>query len=210
MDYEPNESAALWVLANVWPSVLARVPDATLWIVGANPTDRLRTASASFASVHVTGSVPEVAPYLWKAAVSIAPMFISRGMQNKVVEAVAAGLPVVVTPQVMAGLPVEVRPACTEAADAVRFSQAILHLLETAPDARRRTARQADLGRLTWENCLHPLKDILIAASRSRSIVPEPLPPAGARARQQHHATGRQAASARPETPVRDGRTSSS
>jgi len=158
--YAPNEHAAIWLVEEVWPLVLARRPDAHLTLVGANPTERLRRV-ASRHQVEVTGTVADVRPYLWRAAVAVAPLLTARGVQNKVLEAVAAGLPVVVTPTVHEGLPPEVRPACREADTAAAFAGTVTDLLEASPVARRDLAWRADVDALAWHARLQPLRGIL-------------------------------------------------
>jgi sugar transferase (PEP-CTERM/EpsH1 system associated) len=105
MNYAPNEEGVVWFAREVWPLVIARVSNARFEIVGASPTRALQALAATMPSVTIVGAVPDVAPYLWKAAVSVAPLLTARGVQNKVLEAVAAGLPTVVTPVVAEGLP---------------------------------------------------------------------------------------------------------
>jgi polysaccharide biosynthesis protein PslH len=157
MDYAPNEQAALWMVSAVWPSVATHCPAARLWLVGSNPTRRLLNACAGVASVTVTGMVPDVRPYLWKSAVSVAPLLVARGIQNKVLEAVAAGLPTVVTPAVAAGLPAEVLPACSVEESPDRIAAAIVALLRRSPQERRAQAETARLDELTWDAKLQPL-----------------------------------------------------
>src|SRR5204862_707554 len=125
--YGPNEAGALWLIEQVWPLVLQREPQAHLTLVGTGPGATLKNRAAR-AEVEVTGTVPDVRPYLWRAAVAVAPLDTARGVQNKVLEAVAAGLPAVVTPAVYEGLPDTVRPACRVAADAGGFAEAIAQL----------------------------------------------------------------------------------
>jgi sugar transferase (PEP-CTERM/EpsH1 system associated) len=158
--YQPNEDGALWFIEHVWPGVLAKMPQAHLTLVGMGPSDTLKRTAAA-ANVEVTGTVPDVRPYLWRAAVAVAPLATARGVQNKVLEAVAAGLPAVVTPAVHGGLPEAVGPACRVAADANTFSEAVVALLGESAEARRALASQARLASLTWEACLQPLADIL-------------------------------------------------
>lgn len=105
-NYEPNERAALWFGNEVWPLVRAARPDATLSLVGMDPSRAVRALAAQ-PGIRVTGTVPERAPVPWSASVSVAPLLVARGIQNKVLEAIAAGLPCVVTPQVADGLPPE-------------------------------------------------------------------------------------------------------
>jgi glycosyltransferase involved in cell wall biosynthesis len=121
----------------------------------------LQGAAAAATRVTVTGSVPEVEPFLWQSAVAVAPLFVARGMQNKVIEAIAAGLPVVVTSQVADGLPTEALPACFVAGAADVFAREVLRLLALQPDARRERAGRADLTSLRWSQRLQPVVDIV-------------------------------------------------
>jgi sugar transferase (PEP-CTERM/EpsH1 system associated) len=166
-NYAPNEGAALWFMREVWPRIVATRPDATLALVGSHPTRALRDAEHRTAGVALTGPVADVRPYLWRSAVSIAPIWTARGVQNKVLEAVAAGLPSVITPAVREGLPAEVDPACMVAATADSFAASVLTLLETSPATRRATAERANLQSLSWERQLEPLFDLLESAAVS-------------------------------------------
>jgi sugar transferase (PEP-CTERM/EpsH1 system associated) len=166
MDYAPNEEAGLWIAREVWPRVAPRVPDARLCLVGANPTRRLQDLSGGSPSVVVTGTVPDVRPYLWRAAVAAAPLHVARGVQNKVLEAVAAGLPAVITPAVAGGLPPEILPACTIADSAEAFGDALCRLL-SADDERGRLVRSARLDALDWHTRLAPMARAIDEWSRA-------------------------------------------
>ena len=100
-------------------------------------------------------------PYLWNAALAIAPLRMTQGLQNKVLEALAAGLPVVTTPPVVAGLPIEAQPGCVTAADAAVFAAAVSEWLGASPTERRARAARADLHALGWSTQLRPLEAIL-------------------------------------------------
>lgn len=167
LDYAPNEEAAVRLARDIWPRVRARCADARLYLVGANPTARVRSASAADASIEVTGTVPDVRPYLWKSAVSAAPIHVARGLQNKVLEALAAGLPAVVSPAVAEGLPPGVMPAVTTADTDEAMAAAICELMMQTPDERRARAGSADLGALSWDRQLQPLFTVLQQASES-------------------------------------------
>jgi sugar transferase (PEP-CTERM/EpsH1 system associated) len=95
MDYRPNVDGALWFAKSVMPLVSARLPDARFYVVGSKP-DRSLT-SANLPRVTITGRVADVRPYIAHAAASIAPLRIARGVQNKVLEAMAQERPVVAT-----------------------------------------------------------------------------------------------------------------
>jgi sugar transferase (PEP-CTERM/EpsH1 system associated) len=165
MDYLPNVRGIAWFAREVWPHVLRQRPDAQLVVVGANPAAEVQALAKRNPTIEVTGTVPAVTPYLWSAAVAIAPLHVSRGVQTKVLEAIAAGLPVVATPGVGEGLPDAVRAACELASSADEFASAVLRLLEMSPEQRRQRASLANLDRLTWAHCLAPIERILIGAA---------------------------------------------
>lgn len=103
MDYFPNVQGAVHFTQKIFPSVRRRFPRATLRIVGSNPTEAVR-ALAELPGVTVTGSVPDVRPHLADTAVALAPLQIARGTQNKILECMAMGIPVVSSPQASRGI----------------------------------------------------------------------------------------------------------
>jgi sugar transferase (PEP-CTERM/EpsH1 system associated) len=137
MDYQPNEAGVLWFLRDVWPSVRRARPDAAFLIVGANVTQRVSREAQRSEGVEVTGAVPDVRPFLWRSAVSIAPLFVARGQQNKVLEASAALLPSIVSTPVWDGLPPQILHACTRADSVEEWVAAVLRLLSLSPSERR-------------------------------------------------------------------------
>ena len=162
-DYAPNEEGALWLVNEVWPRVRSRRTAATLTIAGANPTARLRRAAQPHRSITITGSVPDIRPFLWDARLGVAPIHIARGVQNKVLEGIAAGLPFVATSAVYDGLPDAIRPAVTVADAAAEFADAIVSALDTA-DAAHGLPSSLSLDTLSWRSTLAPLEPILRAA----------------------------------------------
>jgi glycosyltransferase involved in cell wall biosynthesis len=167
MNYTPNEDAAVWMARHVWPAVRARRPDARLLLVGSDPSTRVQALADAETRVEVTGTVSDVRPYLWNAAVSVAPLLTARGTQNKVLEAVACGLPAVVTDVVAEGLPPQVLPACAIATTPAAFADAIAALLEATPAQRRAMVDRAAPSSLSWERSLIPLIDQLERAARA-------------------------------------------
>ncbi|MEO7271857.1 MAG: TIGR03087 family PEP-CTERM/XrtA system glycosyltransferase [Vicinamibacterales bacterium] len=166
-NYGPNEAGARWLATEVWPLVTRELSDTTLWLVGMHPTAAVR-ALTSDSTVRVTGAVPQVQPYLWRSAVAAAPLQLARGIQNKVLEALAAGLPCVVTPQVLEGLPEAVRPGCRVATQPAEFARALIELLELPAAERRATAAAAELSRLGWGQQLAPMLDLVRQAADVR------------------------------------------
>ena len=138
MDYPPNVDAMRWFVGAVLPQLRRRVGRVRLAIVGARPA-RAIARLADPPDLLVTGRVPDVRPWLGRADVAVAPLRIARGVQNKVLEALAMARPVVATPQAAEGLHAEPGRELLLAGDAAGFAAAIAGLL-------RDPARAAALG----------------------------------------------------------------
>jgi polysaccharide biosynthesis protein PslH len=128
MDYGPNVDAACWFAESIWPRVRMRRPDANWWIVGRSPRPVVQRLAGT-AGIHVTGTVPAVEPYLDRIRVNVAPLRLARGLQNKVLAAMAAGRPCVVTSCVAQGLGVRHREHVLVADSSESFADAVLELL---------------------------------------------------------------------------------
>lgn len=128
MDYQANADGAAWFAREVLPKVLACRPDATFRIVGACPTTAVRALGA-LPGVEVTDAVPDVRPYLREAAVVVAPLRIARGIQNKVLEAMASARPIVVTPAALDGIDAADDYEVLVGANADGFARAVLDIL---------------------------------------------------------------------------------
>ena len=105
MDYPPNVDAVRWFALEILPIVRRTLPDAQFHVVGASPAADVQALAGH--SVFVTGRVPDVRPYLQYASAAVAPMRIARGIQNKVLEAMAMARPVVVTGDALEGIEAE-------------------------------------------------------------------------------------------------------
>ena len=103
MDYRANIDAVLWFVDKVWPIVQRTMSEVRFFVVGANPVPQLRALHGRN-GIHVTGSVADVRPYLAHATLAVAPLRIARGIQNKVLEAMAMELPVVGTRAAVEGI----------------------------------------------------------------------------------------------------------
>ena len=101
MDYYPNQECMARFCKQIWPLLKDKRPAMKLLIVGADPSPEMR-ALGELPGVTVTGSVPDVRPYIRSSALMVAPLAIARGTQNKILEAMAMGVPVV-TSSVAAG-----------------------------------------------------------------------------------------------------------
>jgi glycosyltransferase involved in cell wall biosynthesis len=96
MSYHANIEAIVWFVQSIWPAVRERYPQLTLSIVGSDPAPAVRALS-SHSGVVVTGTVPDVLPYYQKAIASIVPLRTGGGTRLKILEAMAAGTPVIST-----------------------------------------------------------------------------------------------------------------
>ena len=128
MDYFPNVDAVVWFVEEILPLVRKDHPDAMLRIVGRNPTRRVLSLGRH-PGVRVVGGVADVRPYLVDAAVSVAPFRIARGLQNKVLEAMAMEVPVVGTPFAFQGITATPDDGIRRAEDPASFARTVSDLL---------------------------------------------------------------------------------
>ena len=150
MDYLPNIEGASWFAREVLPKVRQACPEARFRIVGAAPTPAV-TALGRLPGVEVVGGVPDVRPYLAQAAAVVAPLRIARGIQNKVLEGMAAARPVIATPQALDGIAAEVGRQVLTASDADGFAEAVCAVLQKrAPETLGRNAREFVVGQHGW------------------------------------------------------------
>ncbi|MGE3476599.1 MAG: TIGR03087 family PEP-CTERM/XrtA system glycosyltransferase [Rhodospirillaceae bacterium] len=161
MDYWPNVDAVTWFAANVFPKLRAARPGATFTIVGSKPTADV-TALRSQDGIKVTGRVADVRPYLAHAHVAVAPMRIARGIQNKVLEAMAMAKPVVTTGQGLEGIDAQPERHLLLANTESDFFHACLRAAEPDTAALGLSARRLMEGAYTWEGLLHGL-DLLLS-----------------------------------------------
>ena len=129
MDYWPNVDAVVWFAQAVLPRLRQARPKLRLHIVGRSPTPAVRALASAAAGVVVTGTVPDVRPYLQHAAVVVAPLRLARGIQNKILEAMAMGRPVVAAAPCVEALVAEPRAEIESATDAEGYQRTIETLL---------------------------------------------------------------------------------
>jgi sugar transferase (PEP-CTERM/EpsH1 system associated) len=142
MDYFPNVDAVEYFCSDIFPLVRAVVPDCWFSIVGRHPTWRVQALS-KHPNVTVTGAVPDVRPYLAQATIAVAPFRIARGVQNKILEAMAAGLPVVGSSQAFEGITATEEDGIRIANDPQRFAKEIIALLTGKDTLRQQCALRA-------------------------------------------------------------------
>lgn len=145
MSYHANLTAAVHLIEEIMPRVWRRRPEVKIVVAGKNPPRVLRALASSAnglagnphnasvvgaEKVKVTGTVPDIRPYLQRAAVSVAPLLYGAGIQNKVLEAMACATPVIASPQAVAALSVEAGRDVVVAPDPAAFAGEMLALLE--------------------------------------------------------------------------------
>lgn len=171
MDYLPNIDCVEWFVLRCWPSILQRYPQARFIIIGANPADRVK-ALARAQGVEVTGTVPDVRPYLGRSVAMVAPLRIARGVQNKLLEAMSMGIPVITSRRCAAALDPELA-TCVLAADQVdEVADACMLLLESARKRRclSLTGRRVIRNRASWRASLEKLDHLIHELTNNGSI----------------------------------------
>jgi glycosyltransferase involved in cell wall biosynthesis len=144
MDWEPNIDAMEYFCEQVWPTVLAAVPEAKLRIVGRNPDHRVQSLASN--SVEVTGRVPEVINHLREAALVVVPLRIGGGTRLKIYEAMAAGKAVVSTSVGAEGLDVHSGRDIVLADEPGAFAESIIKLLRNRDLRKRYESLAAELA----------------------------------------------------------------
>jgi sugar transferase (PEP-CTERM/EpsH1 system associated) len=162
MDYYPNQECMARFCEQIWPILKSRRPNMKLLIVGADPTPEMRRLG-DIPGVTVTGSVPDVRPFIRSSALMVAPLNIARGTQNKILEAMAMGVPVVTSTIAAGGVDAESVKHFLVADTPEEYAQAILRIVES-PEERERLAsagRQRMLSHHAWPHSMARLDQII-------------------------------------------------
>jgi sugar transferase (PEP-CTERM/EpsH1 system associated) len=170
LDYFANVDAIEWFATHVFPRVRARRPLSRLRIVGRRPAPQV-VALGRIDGVEVVGEVVDARPFVWKAAVAVAPLRIAQGLQNKVLEAMAAGTSVVATPAAVRGIEEAGEEQVLVGRNEEELADRCVRLLES-PDARGRLAARARSfveSRYSWDAAAQTLERILEQAVHARA-----------------------------------------
>ena len=160
MDYWPNADAACWFATEVLPAVLRQYERARFYIVGMNPLHAVQ-ALARQPAVTVTGRVPDTRPYLQHASVVVAPLRIARGVQNKILEAMAMARPVVASSACAKSLSAIPGSELLVAGDASEFASRVLEVLAVESSSMGKAARARVLSDYQWDRNLSTVDALL-------------------------------------------------
>lgn len=168
MDYYPNQECMLRFCQDVWPLLLAQCPTLKLLIVGADPSAAIRRLG-TLEGVRVTGSVDDVRPHVRGSALMVAPLNIAHGTQNKILEAMAMGVPVLTSSVAARGVDARAREHFLVADSPQAQVRAILDVVRH-PRERQRLA-QAGRARMqsshAWSSSMQRLDDIIARCLRN-------------------------------------------
>jgi glycosyltransferase involved in cell wall biosynthesis len=162
MDYFPNQQAMMFFCNEVLPMIRSRRPSATLKIIGAEPSKEIRRL-ANCPGVTVTGTVPDVRDHVRGSAVSVAPLTIARGTQNKIIECMAMGVPVVSSSAAAGGVDAVPGEHLLIADTPEAYAESVLALM-TDPALRQRfsaAGRARVESRHNWANSMVKLDHII-------------------------------------------------
>jgi polysaccharide biosynthesis protein PslH len=174
MDYWPNVDAVAWFARDVLPEIRQRDPQARFHIVGMNPGNEVRALQGD--AVTVAGRVDDVRPYLLHARAVVAPLRVARGIQNKVLEAMAMGRPTVVTSACAAVLTARPGFELETADEAAEFAAKVLAVMDAVRgDSVGQRARARVLADYAWSSRLSRLDDLI---GRPDPVRPQPSAPA--------------------------------
>lgn len=173
MDYEPNIQAVSWFAERVMPTLRSQHGDLEFHIVGSRPALPVRELK-KLPGVHVSGTVPDVRPYLQHAALVVAPLRIARGMQNKVLEAMAMQKTVIASPQALEGVQAERGAEVLCANGGAEFISLICRQLHAPAPGIGLAARQRILRDYRWSHNLQRLGNALDMAAAVRAMESTP------------------------------------
>ena len=173
LGYAPNEDGAMWFLDRVWPLVIQRVPKAVFSAVGGNPSRALLKRSNG-RDIRIRGYVPDVASYVAHASVTVAPLQVASGFQNKVALSLSMGIPVVATNNALKWIPQDLRRGISGWDTPEAFASALVECL-LKPKAYQAQAKQMGAmlqKKFSWDvsgNALDRLFQRLARSSKQKS-----------------------------------------
>jgi sugar transferase (PEP-CTERM/EpsH1 system associated) len=160
MDYWANIDAVIWFSKKVWPVVLEKLPDATFYIVGSRPSVEVCNLTGKNNTV-VTGRVEDVRPFIANANLSVAPLRIARGIQNKVLEALSMSRPIVLTSMAAEGISHESTDGYWIEDDAKEMANKVLNVLKNESISEFPEHRAFVQSEFSWDSEMRKLADLI-------------------------------------------------
>jgi len=171
MDWLPNEDAVFYFVERILPLIRRQIPDATLWVVGRRPSERLRALAAKDGGVRVTGRVEDIRPYVRHASLYVVPLRVGGGTRLKIFEAMAMGKAVVSTSVGAEGLPVQHDENIILADEPEDFARRVASLMKDT-EARARlgsSARRLVEQRYSWASAAAHFEGVLAEVTQKAS-----------------------------------------
>ena len=153
MQYIPNSEAAMYFATEIFPLIKKEIPNAKFKIIGANPRQELFDATKNIADIVITGRVDDVREYMKDCKVSVCPVKIAGGIQNKILEAMAMEMPVVTTPEGAEGINAD-ENILTVAKTNEEYAQKVIHLLQNdcLQEKNGKQSRDFVINHFSWES----------------------------------------------------------
>ena len=165
MDWMPNIDGAVWFVRDVLPLIRGRKPDCSVVFAGRRPGRAILDLARADTRIQATGTVADVRPFLWGAAVSIVPLRIGGGTRLKIFESMAAGVPVVSTTIGAEGLAVQPGVEILIADDPAAFAECCIRLLDDRATRAKmaQAARERVLSCFSWEAAARAFEQLLVS-----------------------------------------------
>lgn len=163
MDYFANVETVLFFCREIFPYIKKEIPGVKFYVVGSNPVRELINLAKADPDVVVTGYVDKIQPYVQQSAVFVAPMRIARGVQNKILEAMAMGVPVVTNTLGFSGVSANAGTEILVEDSPIEFARQVINLINDTEWRKRvsRCARKAVEDRYTWNANLSGFNSVL-------------------------------------------------
>jgi polysaccharide biosynthesis protein PslH len=180
MDWYPNEDGILWFLREVFPRIQKQIPNASLTVVGRNPSPTLSAATSHFAGITLTGRVDDVRPFVAQAEAVVVPLRVGGGTRIKIPEAMAMAKTVLSTRIGAEGLPFENRKEIVLEDEPEHFAASAVELLKNASlrQAIGKAARERVVREHSWESVVDRVEETLrnLKDGQGASVKPMPTP----------------------------------
>lgn len=171
LDYEPCDTAMLYFCREIFPLILQRAPDSTLWVVGRNPSEQLSMLASGDNRITLTGRVEDIRPHVHSGEVFVSPLLSGSGTRLKILEAMALGIPVVTTTIGLEGIEATHGTHCLVADSPTAFAEAVVTLRRDAELSSRIVTAANELvsGSYSWERSTNTMRQAYSALQEACS-----------------------------------------